>query len=74
MTFENFKLDMNMKPKKTAQKITKQDVLEWVERERLSQETKTKLIMDISKYPSNTMGHYFKNIEKHIQKIEQERR
>ena len=73
MHFEDFKLSMNMSPKKTNVKITKSDVLKWIKRQRLNESTKKKLIKELQSYPANTMQHFFSNIEKHIIRIENER-
>lgn len=53
--------------------ITKWRLVEWIEASGIDDYTKSELLKQLQKYPANTMKHFYSNINKHIDRIHQNR-
>lgn len=85
MHFENmnFKLVVPGKevaPKKVAgkeflapERIRKSEMVAWIKKSGIDEDTKKELLKMLDKYPGNTMHHFYKNIHQHIQAIHKKR-
>lgn len=54
-------------------RITKHDMVTWINKAAIDDETKAELIKSLNRYPANTMHHFYNNLHQHINKIHAER-
>ena len=43
-------------------RITKWDMIRWIKKAGIDEDTKESLIKQVSRYPANTMHHFYQNI------------
>lgn len=54
-------------------RITKHEMMTWIRKAAIDDDTKDELIKSLSRYPSNTMHHFYNNIHQHINRIHAKR-
>jgi len=54
--------------------ITHYDMIKYINRAGIDEETKKELLEQVARYPANTMHHFFDNIHEHIKRIHEKRK
>ena len=55
-------------------RLTHYDMIKYINRAGIDEDTKKELLKQVARYPANTMHHFFDNIHEHIKRIHEKRK